>query len=147
MATLVASNAGTVFVSHPAPDESDKFGGAVGSFFISSEDSPVLAVAGTRYLTALQPKVATAIEETLGLLPEVEVIAWSTVRRAIRIVSFLSDRSDEAIMRVADKEMQFMERLRAFTFEFRTAETRKLGAFLEAGYVPIFEKRRYVNCR
>jgi len=103
------------------------------------------AVEATRL--GLFRKARLAVRNTLATLPEVVAVLWSTTDEGVHLVTILSDRSDEAILRVAEKEWDLMGEMHQLCFDFRTALVDDLDAYLAEGYVPVIEKQDDDNSR
>ena len=85
----------------------------------------------------------SAVQRTLGTLPQVVAVLLSTEDGEPRLVTVLSERSDEAILRVADQELALMGALGGIGFDFWTAEEGDLPSYLDAGYAVVFEKQEH----
>jgi hypothetical protein len=108
-------------------------------FLLSTPEEPLVPTSARRYLLALRPAVAEAVRDTLALVPEVSWILWAMVGDHARLVSLLSEGTDDIMLRVADQELALMDRLSEFAFEFRMAPEERLADFVEAGYSPVVE--------
>lgn len=93
----------------------------------------------------LRRALGAAVDETLAKLPEVIAVLGYPLDGTIRVVSILSDRSDEAILRVAEQELALMVKLENFLFDFRTAGLDRMETYLLAGYTPVLEKAEHAE--
>ena len=92
-------------------------------------------------------KVCRAVEKTLATLPEVVAVLGHRGEDGIHLVTILSERSDDVILRVAEKEWDLMGEMHQLCFDFRTALVDDLDAYLAEGYVPVIEKQDDDNSR
>jgi len=103
---------------------------------------------GRRLPTGMGPEgarlfhdLSAAVEKTIATLPEVVAVLGLPTDGAIRVVTLLASRTDEAILRVAEQELALMDEMPALGFDFRTADADDLGAYVTDGFAPIVERR------
>lgn len=94
---------------------------------------------GTAARANRQDKAVAAVKKTLGTVPEVMAVLSATTAEGTCIVTVLSQRSDDAILRVAEQELALMDRMRGLGFDFRTAHVKDMDAYIADGYVPLLE--------
>ncbi|MBM4033488.1 MAG: hypothetical protein FJ291_17130 [Planctomycetes bacterium] len=82
-----------------------------------------------------------AIEATIGSLPEVCSVLWNPQGRYIRVVTAVSDYTDESLERVAEKELELMDALPELLLEFRVIPAERVERFLSAGFLPALDQR------
>lgn len=87
------------------------------------------------------PEAALAVGAIIGTLPEVQAVLWSTQGRYIRVVTAVSEYSDESLERVAEKELELMDALPQFLLEFRVVPVERVSSFLRAGYARVVERQ------